>query len=403
MSLPALNAQAWLFGPRTDLGIFAGSAALSAAFVASGPALGVRGDFPLWAFLLFVVGIDVAHVWSTVWRVYFDGEELRRRSALYLGVPIAVYALGVAAYQSSALTFWRLFAYAAVFHFIRQQYGWMALYGRRSGAGTWDRRLDAAAIYACTVAPVLWWHANLPRPFWWFVENDFAALPPWVGSLALAAHWLILAAWFGRQVQRWVSGGGLALGKLLLVAATWTAWYGGIVLAQSDYAFTVMNVVLHGVPYFALLYRYAKGRWAEEGGRGYGRLGHLLRAGVPGFFVVLLAFAFAEELLWDRLVWHDHAPLFGATGFELHATWLGLLVPLLALPQATHYALDAFIWKAGEDPALRARLGWGAAPPGDPGSPARTATATPTEPFAVPRVMENTPRPTAWTPPGAKH
>ena len=47
--------------------------------------------------------------------------------------------------------------------------------------------------------------------------------------------------------------------------ATWVAWFGGIVLAQNDFAFTVMNVVLHGVPYFALLYRYARSRHAEGG------------------------------------------------------------------------------------------------------------------------------------------
>lgn len=340
--------------------MFAGSAAISALFVALGPVLGVRDDFPLWAFVLFVVCVDVAHVWSTLWRVYFDAAELRRRLALYLGVPIAVYALGFAAFQQSALTFWRLFAYAALFHFIRQQYGWMALYGRKARTPAFDRRLDAAVIYACTLGPALWWHANLPRPFWWFVTGDFVGLPHWVGTVALALHWAILGAWLLRQGQQAVRRQGVVPGKLLLVAATWVAWYGGIVLTRSDYAFTVMNVVLHGVPYFALLYRYARGRHAESDG-GYRAFGVLLRFGVPGFLAVLFAFAFAEELLWDRLVWHEHAQLFGASSFALEPVLLGFVVPLLAVPQATHYVLDAFIWKAGRDRALRTRLGWATA------------------------------------------
>jgi hypothetical protein len=147
------------------------------------------------------------------------------------------------------------------------------------------------------------------------------------------------------------------VGKVLLVFATWVTWFGGIVLAQDDFTFTVMNVVLHGVPYFALLFRYARGRHAEGG---YGAFGPLVRAGLPAFLLFLAALAFGEELLWDRLVWHDRPLLFGEGGFALPPDLLALVVPLLALPQATHYLLDAFVWRPSRDPALLARLGWAA-------------------------------------------
>jgi putative autoinducer-2 (AI-2) aldolase len=62
---------------------------------------------------------------------------------------------------------------------------------------------------------------------------------------------------------------GLHAGKLLLLASTWATWFFGIVVAKSDLAFTVTNVVAHGVPYLALTYRYARGREAEGG---YGAL-----------------------------------------------------------------------------------------------------------------------------------
>ncbi|MFP2928541.1 hypothetical protein ACLESO_25775 [Pyxidicoccus sp. 3LG] len=248
----------------------------------------------------------------------------------------------------------------ALAHFVRQQYGWVALYGRKARASTAERRLDAAAIYAATLGPVVWWHANLPRGFWWFMEGDFlSGLPREAGTVALAAHAVVLAGWAGFQLSRIVRGDGVQAGKALLVAATWVAWFGGIVLARDDFAFTVMNVVLHGVPYFALLFRYARGRDSEGG---YGVGGTLLRAGLPGFLLFLVALALAEELLWDRVIWHERAALFGQGIVDLPADVLALVVPLLALPQATHYVLDAFIWKPGREPALLARLGW--APPG---------------------------------------
>ncbi|MBN8229061.1 hypothetical protein JYK02_16235 [Corallococcus macrosporus] len=354
--------QAWLFGRGVDLTVFAGSALASVAFVLAAPWLGAVGDTPAWAWLLFVVGVDVAHVWSTLFRTYLDGEEVSRRAGLYVGAPLAAYAVGVFAYLVSPGVFWSLFAYVALFHFIRQQYGWVALYDRKARASSFERRLDAAAVYAATLGPVIWWHANLPRAFWWFVENDFlAGLPAWAGTVALGAHAAVLCLWAGFQSFRIARGDGVQAGKVLLVVATWVAWFGGIVLARDDFAFTVMNVVLHGVPYFALLFRYARGRHAEGG---FGGLGGLLRAGLPGFLLFLGVLALLEEGLWDVLVWHDRPVLFGDTGPVLEADVLALVVPLLALPQATHYVLDAFIWKAGKEPALLVRLGWSRAAQG---------------------------------------
>jgi hypothetical protein len=339
-----------------DLSVFMGSALASVGLVLAAPALGVGGDTPLWAWALLVVCVDVAHVWSTLFRTYFDGDEVRRRPGLYVAAPLVAYLLGVLAYLVSPGSFWRLFAYTALFHFIRQQYGWVALYGRKARVSETERFLDAAAVYAATLGPVVWWHAHLPRAFWWFVENDFlSGLPEWVGSVALVVHAVVLATWAGFQVLRVTCGEGLQVGKVLLVLATWVTWFGGIVLARDDFAFTVMNVLLHGVPYFVLLWRYTRGRLAEGG---YGWPGALVRAGPPGFLLVLLALAFGEELLWDWFVWHERGALFGESALELPADVLALVVPLLALPQATHYLLDAFIWKPSRDSALLSRLGW---------------------------------------------
>ena len=52
--------------------------------------------------------------------------------------------------------------------------------------------------------------------------------------------------------------GFLNIGKDIVVATTAICWYIGIVVFNSDYAFTVTNVIIHGVPYFALIYFYAR-------------------------------------------------------------------------------------------------------------------------------------------------
>lgn len=343
----------WLFSARVDLLAFLGTALASFALAQGLPSLGVEHDTPPWAWLTFVVFIDVAHVWSTLFRTYFDRDELAQRPLLYTLAPVLAFSLGVAAHAQSPELFWRLLAYVAVWHFIRQQVGWMVLYGRRARDLERHVWFDRVAVFAATLGPVVWWHAQLPRPFWWFRENDFiAGVPSAAGTVALGVHFAVMGAWLVHLVvaKRW------HWGKVALLFATWLAWFGGIVLAESDLAFTVMNVALHGVPYLVLLFRYAKGREAEPNAGLFAS--RVLKLGVAGFLTLLWALAFVEEFAWDRLVWHDHPVFFGASELELGPLALTLVVPLLSLPQTTHYLLDGFIWKTSTAPHLIKRLGW---------------------------------------------
>jgi hypothetical protein len=348
----------WLVSARWDVSVFGGSALLAAALLAWGAATGtLAGITPPWAWVATVLAVDVAHVWATAYRVYLDPEELRRRPALYAGVPIAAYAAGVALYSVSASAFWRVLAYLAVFHFIRQQYGWVALYRRRLGASTrLDRVLDDAAIYAATVYPLLWWHAHLPREFEWFIEGDFIpGLPARAATVLFPVHLLVTAAYAARQVFLSARGRPTSPGKDLVIATTWLSWYGGIVVLDSDYAFTVTNVLVHGIPYLALVWRYGRGSFRGSAGA----LGRVFQARAwPVFLASLVVLAWIEEWGWDRAVWHERAGIFPGPPVTLSTAALALLVPLLALPQSTHYVLDAWIWRRSGNPGLARRLGF---------------------------------------------
>jgi hypothetical protein len=331
----------WLFGRRTDLVVFGGSTLLSLALLALGACTGLlRGDAPPWMWLVLVVGFDVAHVWSTLFRVYLDGEEVRRRALLYVGVPIAMYVCGVLLHGFSAGVFWRVVAYAATWHFMRQQVGWLRLYHRRALAPPSRalRLVEEALLYGVMLAPLVWWHAHLPRAFAWMVQGDYVAgVPPIVADFsyvvvaALALVWLVLAA----------KGRSFGAPRILLLACTAVVWNAGIVLFDSDYAFTAMNVVLHAAPYVVLTFRYGSERVKEAPSS---VLALVLRGGVPAFAGLLLVLAYVEELGWDRLVWHEYPQFFGAS-LPIDEASLALFAPLLAVPQLTHYVLDGFVWR----------------------------------------------------------
>ncbi len=335
----------WIFAPRWDMAVFWGSCLASLLALAVGGALGIlHQDAPEWTWMYTVLLIDVAHVWSTGFRVYFDSEEVSRRPFLYWGVPVFSFLVGWQLYQFGPSVFWRALAYLAVWHFVRQQYGWVMLYRRRAGESrNWEFYLDAAAIYAATLYPLIWWHSHLPRKFWWFLEGDFAKLPQiWSNGLT-PVYWSVLIAYAIKAISRYREGRGHP-GKDTVVFTTWLCWYLGIVVFNSDYAFTVTNVMIHGLPYMALVYWYRQKKRKEKPKLGWSQ------AVFPLLMIWLLAFT--EEMLWDRVRWHERGWLFG-TGWDVES-WQVLLVPLLAVPQLTHYILDGFIWKRQSSPQLDA-------------------------------------------------
>jgi hypothetical protein len=352
----------WLVSRNFDLTVFVapvlGSWLLAAV---SGRLATASGETPTWAWLMFVVGIDVAHVHSTTARVYVDPRE-RSRRALYWVVPVLAFAGARAAYAVSAACFWRLLAYLAVLHFLRQQVGWLRLYRRRAGERSrFDARLDELTLYMCMLYPLLEWHVRLPQPFHWFMPGDFiAGLPRVFADAARWLWWSTLGVFALRQLQLGLREGvsRIRWGKLGLIGSTALAWYVGIVWIADDFAFTVTNVIAHGVPYMAMSYRVTRELRAVN-----------TRDALPWFLtngayygVLLVGLALAEEWLWDAGIWHEHADVLFSPSVEVGdlEAWI---VPLLALPQLVHYLLDAYLWRLnGDNPKLAHALGLRAEP-----------------------------------------
>lgn len=330
----------WLFSASVDLGVFGGSALAALLLLAVGANFGLlEDDSPDWTWVSAVLLIDVAHVWATGFRVYFDAEEFKRRLWLYVLVPVFGYLAGVALYAENANLFWRVLAYIAVFHFVRQQYGWVRLYrAKLKESDEWGKYIDTAAIYLATVYPLVYWHTHLPRNFEWFVANDFGGLPVVFEQILFPIYVLTLSLYLTKSFYLAVFKRFYNPGKDIVVVTTALCWYLGIVAFNSDYAFTVTNVIIHGVPYFAIVYFYAQQRQTTAT-RGY----RLFSSNVIFFLSILWLLAYIEELFWHKGVWHEREWLFGA-GLEWQ-NYKMYLVPLLALPQLTHYILDGFIWR----------------------------------------------------------
>lgn len=353
----------WLVGPGFDLPWLIAPGLLGAAVALALPD-GTR--LPTWGWVLLVVGVDVSHVYATLYRTWLDPETRAHRPGLLWGC-LGAAAVGCGLAQGLAPGwFWTGMAYLAVFHFARQAVGLGVLLRARAGLPTRDPagRLARAASYAVTFGPVVWWHAHLPLDFEWFAPDDFVG--PWPEALGTAALALTAAVVGLHGLERLRSRRAAPAADLWLLS-TAAAWFGGIVLSASDAGFTASNVVAHGVPYVALVWWVGRRRWALEG-RGpavpwmFEPVGAALAVGL------LVALAVAEEGLWDALVWHEHGPW---TDWEPSATVRWAAVALLSVPQVTHYLLDGFLWKLGPaNPGLGAALGLPVTAPAPAASPA---------------------------------
>jgi len=335
----------WFVGP----GLVSAAIAIALGMTGSGAPLGLLG------WLVLVLAIDVAHVWSTLARTYLDpGARIRHRKRL-LVIPALVAWFGFLLHLESPAGFWTVLAYVAIFHFIMQFVGFAMIYARKGCESAPDCRLVKIAVWAGTAAPIVWWHANLPREFAWFVADDLiGGAPAVLGTFALGLELVVLAVFCVRRIQLRTRGvrNPLLVAMVLVPALN---WYLGIVAFDDDRIFTLTNVVMHGVPYLALV-------WIAGGRRQLARLTKRDATGpwpLVGFYAGgLLVVAALEEGLWDRLVWHDRSEVFGAAIELEHPVLTAIAVAVLTVPQATHYLLDRWIWRAGPDnPELAHDLG----------------------------------------------
>lgn len=308
---------------------------------------------PDFAWIVLILLIDVAHVYSTLFRTYFDPIAFKRQKGILVTIPFVGFIIGALTYSISPLYFWRILAYVAVFHFIRQQYGFMRVYSRKEKKNKSGQRIDSLMIYAATIYPILVWHLRGPQAFNWFIENDFLYVSiPYLKPVLTIVYITLSLLFYIKEWYVWRKEAIINLPKLLIVAGTQLSWYFGIVYFNGDLTFTLLNVVSHGIPYMALVWVYGKKHYNKpDSGSSFLRL-VFSKYGWVIFLLCLFIFAFAEEGLWDWGVWQEHGNLFGWRKMSqpiLSDRALSIIVPLLALPQITHYILDGFIWKVKQD------------------------------------------------------
>ncbi|CAN5473149.1 hypothetical protein BH11CYA1_BH11CYA1_19750 [soil metagenome] len=384
----AISRQAWLSSPGWDTLWILSPAFLSTAFVfLARNQIATSQNIPLWVWVCFVLLIDVAHVYATLFRTYLSPQAFAKNKAVLLAMPMVAWIGGSLLYALDGIYFWRALAYLAVFHFIRQQFGFIVLYSRRDPEAMKKFKwLDGLAIYLATLYPILFWHSNMPRNFSWFVAGDFLeSMPAIITKCTFVVYVIVMASFVIKEIVLFKKTSFFNIPRSLLIVGTALSWWTGIITFNSDMAFTITNVVSHGVPYMALVWLYhhgtaeaqsevasnlSKSELQNKSGhksdaqcqsnsearaitneKSWSNFPRILLSNVLFFFAFLALMAYLEEGLWDGLIWREHLSIFALFSnlpVINDSAILALLVPFLALPQSTHYLLDGFIWRVKE-------------------------------------------------------
>jgi hypothetical protein len=337
--------QPWIHQPKTDsLFILAPSfIVLAIVLLFQKQLMVIEAEYSFYTWLFLIVFIDVAHVYATLFKTYFVASEFQKKKKLLIRLPIICFLIGLVLFAFGSAVFWSVLAYVAVFHFIRQQYGFMRLYARNEPKTKVNKWIDNLTIYTATGYPMVYWFLSSPRKFNWFVEHEFFKYEN--QSLLTIFGWIyaiVMTFYVLRTLYKIYKEGTFNIPKNAIIIGTTLSWYFGIVYFNDDLIFTMLNVVSHGIPYMALVYlKEIDNKPKEE----LGFLNHLKTyGGVLLFIGFLIVIAFSEEYLWEVLVWQEQ---FTFSSFDF-SRWQFLVVPLLTVPQFTHYLLDGFIWKSAK-------------------------------------------------------
>lgn len=314
---------------------------------------------PLWFFFCTIV-FDVGHVWGTIYRTYLRKEIVSKHKKLLTLVPIVslfiLFLLGNIhlPWHDVYFVFFSFLAYMAVFHFIKQQVWFIALYGgREENLGKMNslrKKGDAWMTWVITGFPFIYWIMNYDNiDFEWFTKWEFTLLTYIVphGDFLWLIYAICIMAYI--IVQLWIimNGGKVNPLKYLYMIGTAYIWYNGMVVYNSAIAFWLWNILLHGLNYYGITI-WSTMKVSDAYPKILEKIKRLWVIPV-GIFISLslISIWYIEEFLWDQFLWKERSMIFSDIFYNI---WYNPLVPviimsILGTAQLTHYILDRYIWR----------------------------------------------------------
>lgn len=332
--------KTWVFSARADIILFL----LLPFFISLLNWATLPRDWVL--FLVYLAFyLDIFHVYLTAVplvadplgdrRTYFIKGFIISSVAFLLFLTFGIYSQATG--KSFQVVTGQLLNYGAIWHFYRQQYGWMRISSKKdSKTYNLNNSMDSSLIFVITIFPVLISHAPMLAEKTWFTGVPYAfELNDKVGLSLLILYWTTIFTYIISQIFfKKIGKINYNWPKYIVIFSTFFCWYMSFMSSLKSGGIGYI-IFIHAIPYFYLVITNIKNGFNQ----GF-RITLLTLVGIALAFLFMQSarFYFPETrykfgpFLPIDLRWvPEHAQL---------VLWCLLLTPVLA-----HYLLDGFVWK----------------------------------------------------------
>lgn len=290
---------------------------------------------PILYFFVFVL-FDSLHVYASLGTATIFVNEFKKRYLFYLFFPIFVFIIYLLLFKKNELWMYQVYSLFSVFHFGRQQIGWMRMTSKKGlSFFKWESQFEDLVIYLSTWGFVLY-RVNSDYFYHWSKTGDMNLFRFISATLVLKLILSINLVFVIYQLWIIYRYRYINLAKILIWFSTVSIW------GVAFYLFENFNIVslsliftLHSSAYMLLLYHYTKMR-KSEGCNTYLQGSHrkIYVIIFIGSFVLAFGKYFVENL--SNVVEPSSIVFF--------------MIPLVTAISSFHHALDSFFWRDKYNP-----------------------------------------------------
>lgn len=369
--MSSTNTSIWLRSAAFDLTFVMGGAPLTLALpiIVSLVPAALPTIFWLW-----IVLFEGSHFWATLSRTYFD-NAFREKNARYLNGSLLffVFPAVAVALRWSLRSNWPTDLYGyfiflwSLYHNARQHFGFLMIYGKKSGNSASILKGYRTVIYLAIVGAQVYFATHFktelavpvaPFRLWPTWLQTLLTYVPYAVSMGASVLLSVLTA-RAFTANRWRA---LVPSLYTLVCLVfYSVMFYGVAPREPFFAnpangaqklmlLAVMNSLFHNIQYHAIVWHYSAARyrsderfgWAQQFNRSTGRYGTV---------------ALAMGLLFAAIVWHMHDWPSLAGTFISVSEFAAIPYVLFFGIIGHHFYLDQRIWRPSTQHELRTYLG----------------------------------------------
>lgn len=327
-----MNAPAYIFSKKIDLHVFVFLPILLVGLCAiDNKASFLMGSLILW--------FDKIHIFYTYIKVDFK-KDLQRDSRIKFKVfslMVLSFLLLYSAFFVRGLTGVNLvIMYFAIFHFSRQQFGWIKIINKKLDLKPVDSRLSKIMAQVYCLGPIFIAHSKEYYFAWHPGVTNLFLIPDSFIKPILVVYLAILGLYFSYEVFSHLTGSiPFNLTRVATILFTAIGWNLVILLKSGGFFAAVLLIVGHHVfSYVFLAYFFNTEKRHQRKSLFFFYSAIILS-------VVLLMMTLRNTIPgYSTPLW-----LYSFTFSEIEQTIFYYFIPLLWVPSIFHFLLDGFIWK----------------------------------------------------------